>query len=118
MNFVRGTYKADGAGSLALGDITVPLPAPLHVADGAPILAGIRPEHLRISADAGAGLPARIELIEPMGVTTLIHVSVAGEPVKVLSFERLQLAPGMPVGVAVASEQLHLFDPESQQRLN
>ncbi|HWT29623.1 MAG TPA: sn-glycerol-3-phosphate ABC transporter ATP-binding protein UgpC, partial [Propylenella sp.] len=119
MNFVRGTYRADGeAGALGIGELQIGLPAALTVADGAPILAGIRPEHLRISADAGAGLRARIELIEPMGVTTLIHVSVAGEPVKVLSFERQQLAPGMQVGVAVAADRMHLFDPETEQRLN
>jgi multiple sugar transport system ATP-binding protein len=119
MNFVRGAYRSAGvAGTLSLGDLQIALPAALPLADGAPVLAGIRPEHLRISGNPGAGLPARIELIEPMGLTTLIHVSVAGEPVKVLSFERQKLALGAQVGIAVAADQLHLFDPKTQRRLN
>jgi multiple sugar transport system ATP-binding protein len=119
MNFVRGTYRPAGAaGTLSLGDMEIPLPVALPLGDGAPILAGIRPEHLQIAEGLGSGLPARIELIEPMGLSTLIHVDVAGEPLKVLSFERQRLSPGLPVGVSIAAEELHLFDPKTEQRLN
>jgi len=40
---------------------------------------GLRPEHLRIAAeDSGAGLPARLELVEQLGDTALAYAHVEG----------------------------------------
>ena len=63
-------------------------------------------------------MPGRVELIEPMGLTTLVHVVAAGERLKALSFERLGVEPGMAVGLKIAAEHLHLFDPATEQRIN
>ena len=118
MNFLRGACTRSGSGSaLRVGEALLPLPDALRLAEGAPILAGLRPEHVKIAVD-GAGLPGRVELIEPMGVTTLVHVAAAGEALKVLSFDRLKIEVGMPVGLQIAAEQLHLFDPATEQRTN
>jgi multiple sugar transport system ATP-binding protein len=118
MNFLRGACtRSDSGSALRVGDALLPLPDALRLAQGTPIVAGLRPEHVKIAVD-GAGLPGRVELIEPMGLTTLVHVAAAGEALKVLSFDRLKIEVGMPVGLQIAAEQLHLFDPATEQRVN
>jgi len=119
MNFMRGTLSGSpGSPALHIWDHAFPVNAgsTRDVAD-VPVLAGIRPEHVRVSADASAGAAGRVELVEPMGLSTLVHLTVAGQAVKALSFERLPLRPGMPVGVGLAPERVHLFDPVSERRI-
>ena len=119
MNFIPGAYRpiAEGA-AVRLGGKDFAIPGRLPLDDGARILAGIRPEHLGISDDPKTGLAGQIELVEPMGLTTLVHVSAAGQSLKALSFKRLPLKPGMPVGVIVDMKHAQLFDPATEQRIN
>ena len=119
MNFILGVYwqAAEGA-AIRLGGKDFAIPFRLPLDDGARILAGMRPEHLGISDDPQMGLAGHIALVEPMGLTTLVHVSIAGQSLKVLSFKRLPLRPGMPVGVIVDTEHVQLFDPATEQRIN
>ena len=101
MNFVRGAYRRRRRGRDAQPwrDANRRCPPPCRSPTARRFSPASAPSICASPADAGAGLPARIELIEPMGLTTLIHVSVAGEPLKVLSFERQQLGPGAQVGI-------------------
>jgi sn-glycerol 3-phosphate transport system ATP-binding protein len=46
---------------------------------GAPVIFGIRPEHLEPCSEAEAKLVAEIDLIEPLGAETLVYGRVAGE---------------------------------------
>ena len=59
----------------------------------------------------------QIDLIEPMGMTTLIHATLAGEDIKILALDRPGLAPGAPVRLRFLDHKLHLFDAESQKRI-
>ena len=111
MNILRGACTRSGSANvLRVGEALMPLPAAPSFAEGATILAGLRPEHVKIATD-GSGLPGRVELIEPMGLTTLVHVVAAGERLKVLSFDRLGVEPGMAVGLKIAAEHLHSVRP-------
>jgi sn-glycerol 3-phosphate transport system ATP-binding protein len=47
--------------------------------NGAPVIFGIRPEHLEPCSEAEANLVAEIDLIEPLGAETLVYGRVAGE---------------------------------------
>jgi hypothetical protein len=47
-----------------------------------------------------------------------VHLNVANEPVKALSFERIELRPGMQVGINVDPSRIHLFDLSTEQRIN
>jgi multiple sugar transport system ATP-binding protein len=119
MNFVRGTLERSGAGAaVKMWDVALPVTMPAVAAEGTAVVAGIRPEHVEISANPASGAAGQVELIEPMGLSTLVHLNVAGEPIKALSFERLDLRPGMPVGISVSPQRVHLFDPASEQRVN
>src|SRR6185312_12342083 len=83
------------------------------------VCAGIRPEHLHLARDAHPGCSLRgvVEVVEPLGAHTLIHVRVGTVVVNA------QIAPHQPVAIddvvmlACDVEQLYLFDPKSEVRL-
>lgn len=96
MNFLRGRTE----GGSFIGDgFRVPLASP-RLEDGREVLLGIRAEQIQF---ADTGLPARVQVVEPLGASALVTVLVGGRPVKVEA----------PVATAVRPDQdVHLaFDP-------
>ena len=74
MNFVDGEIGAEGrfqAPGITL-DLGVRAPGP-----GGRVTLGVRPEHVRL-ADDGAGWPAAVSLLEPMGDETLVFLDYGG----------------------------------------
>jgi multiple sugar transport system ATP-binding protein len=120
MNFLRGTLARNQAGGMMakVGDVEIGLPAAITAGDGQPIVLGVRPEHIVASDNPGAPIAAKVDLVEPMGVTTLLHASFAGEDVKILSLERPRVAPGAPIRLDILPDKLHVFDAETEQRLS
>jgi multiple sugar transport system ATP-binding protein len=113
MNFLKGAAKGDG--SIEIGGTRLPVAGKHTVADGQPVVYGIRPEHLELAND---GFPATIAVIEPTGSETMVVVRVGGETEMVALFrERHQFAPGQTVHLRPRAEQVHLFDSESGQRV-
>jgi len=77
MNFIDGAVEAHGD---ALRFTTVGGALDLGRREGAsagPVTLGVRPEHVRLSAD-GEGWPAAVSLIEPMGDETLVFLDYGG----------------------------------------
>ena len=111
MNFVDARVdRRNGAFGLTLGDgVSIALPGrDVSLADGAPVTAGIRPEH----ADIGSGsLKVRIEVTEILGSETIIHA-------RLHSGERFTLAQrgisgakaGDDVPLTLPAAFVHLFD--------
>jgi len=113
MNFLSGTLTD---GTVRTGGIA------LRIGGGSdakelPVMLGIRPEHIEITDNPDAPIEARVDLIEPMGVTTLVHASFAGADLKILSLERPAWLPGTPIRLHFPVEKLHLFDAASEQRI-
>ena len=76
---------------------------------------GIRPEHLLLSnADRGAPLAGVVRHQEFLGAERLIHVVLDGFPdspvVVRIGSEDTSPDPGAPVGLALTSRRVHLFD--------
>src|SRR5690606_20231207 len=72
MNFIPGRVTAGG---FASDDGLVVLGAPCAgLADGAPVMLGVRPEHIFIDPD---GLPAELLLVEPTGSETQVLARLA-----------------------------------------
>jgi multiple sugar transport system ATP-binding protein len=118
MNFLSGTLtSAGGRPVIQVGGVSIPIAGPAAGAPDGPVVTGIRPEHIEISGDPHAPIEARVDLIEPMGVATLVHASFAGEDLKILSLERPKLAAGAPIRLNVLPDKLHLFDAASEARL-
>jgi multiple sugar transport system ATP-binding protein len=69
MNFLKGAAKGDG--SIDVGGTRLPVAGKHSVADGQPVVYGIRPEHLELAND---GFPAKIAVVEPTGSETMVVV--------------------------------------------
>jgi multiple sugar transport system ATP-binding protein len=113
MNFIKG--RAMAGRFISDGGADLPLPSARHVADGAALTYGIRPEHLRL--DAG-GIEAEVVLIEPTGSETQVVVSLAGQEITGVFRERVTAAPGERIRLAPDIGLIHLFDSETGQRLD
>jgi len=112
MNFLKGAAKSDG--SIDVGGTRLPVTGKHTVADGQPVVYGIRPEHLELAND---GFPAKIAVVEPTGSETMVVVRMGEEEVVALFRERHQFAPGQTVHLRPRVEQVHLFDEQSGQRV-
>jgi multiple sugar transport system ATP-binding protein len=71
------------------------------------VTVGIRPEHVAL----GSGpIRALVELIEPTGIGTLVHVRLGSIVLKAFILERLPLALGADIAIDLPAGRLHLFD--------
>ncbi len=87
--------------------------------DGRTLLAGIRPEHL-VPAGTQGTLPlihAKASLVEPLGSDTLVSFEVAGTPAIARLPPRWIRRAGEMVPLAVAPENIHVFDQQTGQRI-
>jgi multiple sugar transport system ATP-binding protein len=62
-------------------------------------------------------LAAQIDLLEPTGLGTVLHLRLAEQRIKVFTTERLTAGIRDAVNIAVQSRDLLLFDPDSGERL-
>jgi multiple sugar transport system ATP-binding protein len=124
MNFIEGSLETDGnrpvfrAGALTIGLDSYPFRAPPK--PGSRVELGVRPEHVRIGADAESQPfhgSATVDLVEPMGADTLVWSSLCGHPLSV----RINSEIGVPrfgtIAVGFSPARASLFDAESGQRL-
>jgi multiple sugar transport system ATP-binding protein len=113
MNFLRG-HIGDG-GFIAGEGIVLPLPPAARGANGARLVYGIRPEHVRLTE---GGVPATVQLVEPTGSETQVTVRV-GETQLVGAFrERIMPHPGEIIRITAEATLAHLFDEETGRRLD
>jgi len=122
MNFVEGTLRrANGAARVAT-DEGVQLPLTPAASDGAPdgarVIYGVRPEHLRLVGDGDPGsVRATVRVVEPTGSEILVVADLAGHTLQVAFKERHELAPGQEISLAPVTERVHLFDGKDGQRI-
>ena len=81
---------------------------------------GIRPEDFLLEGpDTPGTIDAQVTLIEPMGADTLIFCLIDGRlEVSVRLPRHIRIADGENLRLKPRRDSLHLFDPESGQRLN
>jgi len=118
MNTVPGTVRIDGgAVSVEIGGGRLSVAAGGPLADGLPVVAGIRPEHLHI----GAGpLVASVRAIEWLGHERHVYCEVDGTSMIVRDTEAGggSARPGDEVTLAAKPDDVHLFDAQTTERLN
>ena len=119
MNFLEvETGRDDGALHCRLGDQVLRLPAqvaPGQVPDRA--IMGVRPTDLMVGGDRGLQLQGEVFLVEPIGPVTYVDCNVAGTALKALCDPDRAPAVGDRVVLDFAPGRVHLFDPQSEQRL-
>jgi multiple sugar transport system ATP-binding protein len=86
-----------------------------------PVLAGVRPEGLRVTDEAG-GIGGRVTLVEELGADAYLHVATELDGEERTLVARLPddgSAPerGARVRVAPDAEAIHLFDAQDGSRI-
>ena len=89
---------------------------PRALRDDGRVTVGIRPERIALRAPS-SGLAAQIDLLEPTGLGTILHLRLAGQRLKVFTTERPAAGLKEAVGIAVESRDLLLFDPDTGVRM-
>ncbi|EPX87479.1 carbohydrate ABC transporter ATP-binding protein, CUT1 family [Rubellimicrobium thermophilum DSM 16684] len=112
MNILPAVAVAPGQLRLSDGSV-IAAPPGFPLRHGREIHYGLRPEDVRF----GEGLPGHVIDVEPTGSETFLVVSVAGHEIMALAKERLMVAPGDPIQVALESPKAHLFDAKNGLRL-
>jgi multiple sugar transport system ATP-binding protein len=116
MNFLPATVigVADGGVRFRVGaqDATLTVDAAVsRLAAGSPVTLGIRPRGLDLVAEPAAGtLAARVDLIEPMGAETLVHLVEGGHEIRVVVDHRVSVEVGSRLHVRPRPAQTHVFD--------
>jgi multiple sugar transport system ATP-binding protein len=87
-----------------------PLPASAPGRDGQAVVYGVRPGDLSLGGGAQA-VPAEVIVVEPTGAETELLVQAGSAQVIVVMHGRTDVQPGQKIGLAVALESVHLFDP-------
>lgn len=119
MNFLDGRVALGGRPRVVTDDgLELPLAddAPLAAADeGRRVLYGIRPEHFRL--DASAGAEAEVVVVEPTGSETQIVLRYGGRDVTAAFRDRLGARPGDRLPLAPIPSEGHLFDASTGRRI-
>jgi multiple sugar transport system ATP-binding protein len=123
MNLIPATLLGpDGSGGtwrFKIGDQTATIatdPAVGRLAAGAAVTLGIRPRNIDlVAAGAEDGLAATVDLIEPMGAETLLHLVEGGQDLRVVADARLERRVGDKLRLRFRPGQTHVFDQSDQR---
>jgi multiple sugar transport system ATP-binding protein len=124
MNFMAVDVIDDGGLKVRLADGVV-LPVPPERVDryapykGRTMTLGLRPEHLTETHDAErpgvARLNAPVDVVEPMGMETLIHFFIGNQPICARVDPSTFARHGEMLPLAADLNQMHLIDNESSR---
>ena len=118
MSFLDGEIVERGGGptfvsratTFALSGVGVPARLPLG-----PATVGLRPQAMRLAAPEGGMVRGTVEVVEPMGWETFVHVATEGDEAATRLVVHCAGAPpfglraGDPVGVSFELGRAHLF---------
>ncbi|GIX06806.1 MAG: sugar ABC transporter ATP-binding protein [Candidatus Poribacteria bacterium] len=127
MNFLRGELITEENRRYFLAqDVRIALPAELQERlaqhPNGPIVLGIRPEHVQPDAEALAANPLSrlrtvVDVVEPLGDEVILYLSVGDQTLIAKIPPETLPRVGEPLEVALLSEKLHVFDPETEENL-
>ena len=116
MNFLAGRIeRQDGAFVFTRGSARLRLaqsaaPA-LAGREGREVELGVRPESLEIlTAPAGGGLEAQVEVVEPLGNQTQVYFKTAQQSIVGMVDAHRRISPGDSFWLSAPPERLHVFD--------
>lgn len=114
MNFLEGVLASQTTVDMAVrlnGGETVNLPfttSTPHIAVGAPICVGIRPEHIELSDQ---GLPVKVALTEQLGGNTVLYGTLSDQqPIVVQVVGQSYIKRGDTVHITLPTHHCHGFD--------
>jgi multiple sugar transport system ATP-binding protein len=123
MNFLP-CRLADRGGALLVelgNDLSLPVPgsraAGYRPYAGRDMIFGLRPEHIteRRSYVEGAEFTRSVDVLEPMGTETLVHLDIGGVDVCARCSPDIPASPGRPMAFMAQMDHMHLVDPASDE---
>jgi multiple sugar transport system ATP-binding protein len=84
------------------------------------LVAGIRPQDVELMSTDTPDARGRVAIVEPLGATTVVHVSVDGLPelVRLLAGSEVRIEVGAEVGIRLRRDRIHLFDEQTGRRID
>jgi multiple sugar transport system ATP-binding protein len=81
------------------------------------MILGLRPEHITEPKDVerpgAAPLTAPVDVVEPMGMETLVHFFIGGEPMTARIDPAVYAAPGENLRLSADMNQMHLIEADT-----
>ena len=94
-------------------------PGTMVRAVGERALVGVRPHDIELTPTEVSDRTGRVEILEPLGPTTLVHVRIDDAPesrARIVVPAATRIAIGDHVGFSVRRDRLHFFDEKSGRR--
>lgn len=115
MNFLTGTVAAGAAGPrFDLGGQSLAVPPELSSFEGKTLRLGIRPEAVVLADNpADATVRAELEVLEPLGSSTLLTTRLSGQTVKVQAPPGLRADEGGTANLHLPPAACRWYDPET-----
>jgi ABC-type sugar transport system ATPase subunit len=116
MNLIEATVdwvtSTDARFKTGRQEIALPLPnADQRLGRGAQVTIGIRPRAFELASEPEArSLTATVDIVEPMGAETLLHLVADGRDLRAVVDRRVRLTIGAQVHVRLRPSQVHIFD--------
>ena len=112
------TLPLGSNGKVSLGGVDVAMPAGASANGTGELVLGVRPESLEVAAD---GIPARVDVVEDVGADAFVFCTaeIAGASMRLVARTEARRAPqqGENVTLRPRSDEAHLFDPDTGERL-
>jgi len=115
MNILPGRVEGPGRVSVG-GQVLAATDMREDLRAGTPVDVGLRPEDLRTSP-SGAMLTMDVDFVEELGATQLFHGKVAGAEFVIQAATGQLAADTRRLALSVDPSNVHVFDPETHQRL-
>ncbi|NIA68102.1 sn-glycerol-3-phosphate import ATP-binding protein UgpC [Pelagibius litoralis] len=119
MNFLPAEVAGDG-GSLTVSQGTaIRLSNGMGAQAGRRLTLGVRPEHLHAASAGDAAFTLQVQMVETLGADTLAHGVLAGQSdsLTLRVPGTMKMTEGDSLPLVADPGALHLFDPESGQRI-
>ena len=117
MNFIPAVAGEDGRSlTIDLGSVKHKIAIDHQIQPGRKVTAGIRPEHIGVTAPGQGTFDVPVAVVESTGSSTFVTAATTPE-LTIVETGRGTARAGETVGVTVDPSQLHLFDDASGVRL-
>jgi multiple sugar transport system ATP-binding protein len=127
MNLMDGVARVGDASRFVAAEneaLSIPLTVGQsnRVADVSRLVAGVRPEDVRLSGTDGrsmaADIPATVDAVEPLGNEVLLYLRAGSQDLTARVESRLLPRPGERLRLSIDPERVHYFDRDTGRSLS